>query len=290
MEILRVPPYSFEVDIQLAEENFEYEYTVQDLSDMSVISGDANSSNTGVLSVPIPSKYDGAYLVTVEDEETQVDVVRPYSLIVGETASDIADYTKNERLARAIIDSIIPEGFYYRKRVIETTGLGADYIPMWSNAKKLLKLYENNVLMFDSENPELYANHYGLTDDKTAIVELFSDRINRLEGALNIMPSAGSDLLDVKYIYKGFPRTFDYKIVVEDGYRNIPSDIKTATELLIEDIACGKMEYFKRYISDYKTDQFNLKLDGRAFEGTGNIIVDKILSKYAKSIRSVGVL
>jgi hypothetical protein len=290
LEILRVPPYNFEASIQVSEENFEYEYTVQDLSDMSVTSGVATSSSSGVLAVSVPSKYDGAYLITVDSEETQVDVVRPYSLIAGETASDIADYTKNERLARAIIDSIIPEGFYYRKRVIETTGLGADYIPMWSNAKKLLKLYENNVLMFDSENTEMYAHQYGLTDDKTAIVELYSERINRLEGAANILPSGGSDLLDVKYVYKGFPRTFDYKIVVEDGYRNIPSDIKTATELLIEDIACGKMEYFKRYISDYKTDQFNLKLDGRAFEGTGNIIVDKILSKYAKSIRSVGVL
>ena len=50
------------------------------------------------------------------------------------------------------------------------------------------------------------------------------------------------------------------------------------------------MEYYKRFISDYNTDQFKLKFDKSVFEGTGNLIVDKILSKYYRSISRPGVL
>jgi hypothetical protein len=78
--------------------------------------------------------------------------------------------------------------------------------------------------------------------------------------------------------------------VLEHGYKKIPNDIVRAAELLIEDISCGKLDYYKRYVSDYNTDQFKIKFDTRVFEGTGNILVDKILSKYAKSIRGLGVL
>ena len=86
------------------------------------------------------------------------------------------------------------------------------------------------------------------------------------------------------------PRTFDYKLILEVGHPNIPSDIVRAAELLTDDIACGKLEYYERYISSYNTDQFKLSFDKMVFEGTGNIIVDKILSKYAKSITTLGVL
>jgi hypothetical protein len=64
----------------------------------------------------------------------------------------------------------------------------------------------------------------------------------------------------------------------------------TAAETLIDDIVCGRLDYYQRYASQYSTDQFNVRLDDRVFEGTGNAIIDKILSKYSKSIRTVGVL
>jgi hypothetical protein len=70
----------------------------------------------------------------------------------------------------------------------------------------------------------------------------------------------------------------------------VPSDIVRAATLLIDDIKCGRNDYYQRYISAYNTDQFRLQFDKRVFEGTGNIVVDKILSKYAKSITRLGVL
>jgi hypothetical protein len=292
MEILRVPSYNLSVKVPVSEAATLYDYSITDMSDNSVTSGEATSDSDSEITVPLSSKYDTQYLISVDNEDFFYDVVRPYvdPNTKGTTASEIKEYAKNEELARAIIDSVVIEGFYYQKKVIETTGLGADYIPLWVDAKKLAKLYENNVLVYDCDNPELYEKSYGLSDDKTAIIEIYPDIINRSEGAPNFLPAASSDMLDLKYIYKGFPRTFDYTLVVEHGYRKIPSDIVRATELLVEDISCGKLDYYKRYIADYNTDQFKIKLDNRVFEGTGNILVDKILSKYAKSIRLLGVL
>ena len=292
MEVLRVPPYSLSVTIAVSSANTEYAYTLTDMSDNSVTTASVTSDSSSNVSIALPSNYDTQYLVNIDNEDNFYDAVRPYvdPNTKGTTASEIAEYASNEELARAIIDSVVIEGFYYKKKVIETTGLGADYIPLWVDAKKLLKLYENNTLVFDSSDPDSYEKSYGLSDDKTAIIEEYGDTINRYEGAPNFLPAASSDILDLKYIYKGFPRTFDYTLVVEHGYRKIPSDIVRATELLIEDISCGKLDYYKRYIADYNTDQFKIKFDSRVFEGTGNIIVDKILSKYAKSIRTLGVL
>jgi len=128
--------------------------------------------------------------------------------------------------------------------------------------------------------------------DKTrfGIQEMTSETINRNEAAPNLLPAAGSDMLDLNFVYRGFPRGFDYLVVGEFGYKKIPSDIVRATELLVEDIECGKLDYYKRYISDYNTDQFKIKFDAGVFDGTGNILVDKILSKYNKPIKTLGVL
>jgi hypothetical protein len=267
-----------------------YTQRVTDLADLSVTETGFTAEPGETLVRFLDGRYDTEYQVTITGAEGQVihdetyEVVRPYSdpRNKGETASDVANYTKNEELARAIIDSIVWGGFYYRKKTIETVGLGADYLPLWVDAKKIVAVYENNVLVQDRQ--------YEITKDKTSVQELYSGIYNRDEQAKNIIPAAMSDSIDNVYGYRGFPKGFDYKIVVESGYTSVPSDIVRATELLIDDISCGKLDYYKRYISDYNTDQFKIKFDGRVFEGTGNILVDKILSKYVKSIARPGVL
>lgn len=60
--------------------------------------------------------------------------------------------------------------------------------------------------------------------------------------------------------------------------------------MLIDDIKCGKLDYYKRYISAYNTDQFRIQFDKNMMSGTGNLLVDKILEKYITSITKPGVL
>jgi hypothetical protein len=292
MEILRVPSYTTDAVITVSSASTSYNYTVTDMADQSVTTGTTTSSSASKVTISLPSEYDGSYVVNVDSTDHYVDVVRPYvdPTTKGETATEIADYAKYESIARSIIDSVIIEGFYYKKKIIETTGLGADYIPLWVNAKKVLKLYENNVLLFDAADPEIYSTSYTITQDNTAIVEVYEGNLNRLESAQLIMPTSGSDIIDIKYIYRGFPRTFDYSVLLAVGYPNVPTDIVRAAELLTDDIACGKLDYVERYMKSYSTDQFKIGFDNRVFEGTGNFVVDKILSNYAKSITKLGVL
>ena len=292
MEILRLSSITPQATIDVTDPNTEYNYTILDLSDASKTTGIVTSDNNSEVALSFSKDYDSEYQVTIDGSEYYYTVVRPYvdPNTLGTTSTEIAEYTQHEELARAIIDAVVIEGFYYEKKVIEMTGVGADYLPMWLNVKKLNRLYENNVLVYDAANPNTDSVNYKLTDDKTAVTIDYDDQINRSESADLILPQAMSDLWDMKFGYRGFARTFDYVLHLEVGYKRIPSEITRAATLLIEDIKCGKLEYVERYIKDYNTDQFKIKFDDRVFEGTGNMIVDKILSKYAKSIRKIGVL
>ena len=298
MEILRVPPYAnISVDFVIPAGITSSTITVNitDMADLSVSTLTfLNKVSGNVLDISLPGKYDSSYRVeitknlgvsgeTILKDETY-EIVRPYvdPSTKAATASDIATYSLNEEIARAVIDSVIPEGFYYKKKVLHFTGTGADYLPIWDDVKKVLAVYENNKLVEDRQ--------YEVSLDKTAIIEKSSDNINRADSSPLVLPAAASDSLDPQFIYRGFGKTWDYLVTVEYGYTSVPSDIIRATEMLIHDIECGKLDYYKRFISSYNTDQFRIQFDKGLFEGTGNIIVDKILSKYAKSITKLGVL
>jgi len=295
MEILRILPYQ-DVNITFTIPaayvlNEAFVATITDLTDLSFTTKTVTDNANYVWTIGLSGKYDTDYRVVITDASSDVihdetyEIVRPYVVpsTLGTTASETAEYAKYEEIARAVIDSVIPEGFYYKKKTLEVVGLGADYIPLWWDAKRILNVYENNELVTDRT--------YEITKDKTAITEVAADRVNRNEQAPLILPAAGSDLVDANLPpLRGFPNGYDYKFVLEVGYSAVPSDIVRAATLLIDDIKCGRNDYYQRYISAYNTDQFRLQFDSRVFEGTGNIIVDKILSKYAKSITRLGVL
>ena len=298
MEILRVSPYAdISVDFVVPAGITSSTITVNitDMADLSVSTLTfLNKVSGNILNITLPGNYDSSYRVeivknlgvvgeTILKDETY-EVVRPYvdPSTKGTTASEIAAYALNEEIARAIIDSIVPEGFYYKKKVLHFEGSGSDFLPIWDDVKKVLSVHENNILVEDRE--------YEVTSDKTAIVEKSVDNINRAESAPLVLPAASSDSLDPQFVYRGFGRGWDYLIAVEYGHTIVPSDIARATEMLVHDLECGKLDYYKRFISSYNTDQYRIQFDKGLFEGTGNIIVDKILSKYAKSITKIGVL
>jgi hypothetical protein len=298
MEILRVSPYAevpvnFTIPAGIVDADITV--TITDMADLSISTSTFTESSSGeTLEISLPGKYDSSYRVDIvkdlgtSDEQILQDetyeIVRPYvdPSTKATTASDIAAYAINEEIARAVIDSVVPDGFYYKKKVLKFEGSGSDYLPIWDDVKKVLAVYENNMLVEDRQ--------YEVSPDKTAIIEKSTDNINRAESAPLVLPAAASDSLDPQFIYRGFGKTWDYRIVVEHGYTAVPSDIVRATEMLIHDIECGKLDYYKRFISSYNTDQYRIQFDKGLFEGTGNIIIDKILSKYTKSITKIGVL
>ncbi|NCV44667.1 MAG: hypothetical protein EBW15_07740, partial [Actinobacteria bacterium] len=154
MQILRVPPYNLSVTLNVGSASTEYDYTITDMADFSVIEDSVTSSTDSKAVISLSSKYDTEYKIEIDGDEYFIDVIRPYvnPNDHGSTASEVAAYASNEELARAIIDSVCDVEFYYKKKVIQTTGQGLDYLPIWVDAKKVLKVYENNVLLYDADD------------------------------------------------------------------------------------------------------------------------------------------
>ena len=306
MEILRVPPY----DDNVVKYTVPSGYTevdifarITDMADLSVSVLEFLESSSGdILNITLSGRYDNdyrveIYTVTVDETEELIDekfyeLIRPYvnPNTLGTTASDISEYTVLELVARSIIDTFVAEGFYNKKITIVGTGNGSDYFSLWNKAYRVFKVYENNELVYDRSTPNTNKYEYVITADKTAIQKVYPGQLNRYESTGPNLIAGRGDLGYYGYEGTGFPSNYDYTIVVDQGYLTVPADIEYASKLLIEDLKCGKLDYYKRYVTAYNTDQFRIQFDKTMFNGTGNFLVDKILEKYVKTITNPGII
>lgn len=308
MEVYRVPPYPITTTWELPIPNYTYTLYLEDLVDhsieLSTIESDANGKAEYVL--PLTKiQFDREFLIRFYDTEhehilyeSNLDIIRPYvdTTKLASTASEMAEYKMTELIARSIIDTKVGNGFYNHKLIMQGQGQGTDYYPLWEHAYRILKVYENDILVYDyeAEDPTTNLHQYAITLDNSAIyrynLENNGEIINRAESyPLNVVIGSG-DLAPYGLRLVDFPRGYDYTFVLDAGYKTVPPDIEQATLMLMEDIKCGKLEYFKRYMTAYNTDQFRIQFDKSMFEGTGNFIVDKILEKYETNITRLGVL
>jgi len=328
MQTLRLPPYPLTISYDVPLANTEYILVINESSrNVNDVTENIVSTSGAKLEYTLPDQfnsYDESYYLAIyeSDEglpadivvEDNLEIMRPYvnpitlaTTLGSGTATEINDYIKYEGLARAIIDSIVPGGFYYERSWYETNGNGTDYLGVWDRVYKIAKAYENNELVWDStQDPAaLFEWNYLLTKDKTAIIKEWNQQMTdsyvRAVGTPKGVPLGESDSI---YLYDTedspvtlavaagvtFPVTFNYLFSLETGYKVVPYDIQDAITMLIDDIKCGRMEYHKRYILDYSTDQYKIKIDKSALDGTGNILVDRILEKYITNFGTPGVL
>ena len=305
MEILRVSPYqtiAVNFVVPSGYNDVDIYARVTDMADLSVQSVEFLDSSTGDdLEISLPGRYDNDYRVEffkiVSGTEVLIyeefyKLIRPYvdPNTLGTTASEIAEYTTLELVARSIIDTFVPEGFYNKKVTIVGTGNGSDYFPLWEKVYRVFKVYENNELVYDRSTPDTNKYEYVITADKTAIQKVYAGQMNRYESTAQNLPIGRGDLGYYGYEGVGFPQGYDYTFVVDYGYITVPADIEHAQKLLIEDLKCGKLDYYKRYVTAYNTDQFKIQFDKTMFNGTGNFLVDKILEKYVKTIVKPGIV
>ena len=304
MQVLRVPPYPLTTTWTLPIANYEYVVYVEDLVDHSVQETVMVSDVNGKIEYELPRtqvEYDRKFLIRFYDSEHEhillednLDVIRPYVnpyTYGGSTASEIAEYERLELYARAIIDSHIVDGFYNEKHIVQGVGQGTDYYSIWEPVNRVLKVYENNILVYDIDTPESNLIQYKLTLDKSGIERYITETYNRVEqGQMSTLPAYGDLGHYGPERWVDFPKGYDFSFVLDVGYKTVPADVELATRLLMEDIQCGKLDYFSKYVSSYNTDQFKVQFDKKMLEGTGNMIVDKILDKYTLTISKPGLL
>lgn len=302
MEVVRKPPYPIVTTWKLPIANYEYVVYVEDLVDHSTEKTNIFSDANGILEYQIPLEklqYDRKFFIKFYDTEYEhtlyeenLDIIRPYTdpSLLGTTASEIEEYKMLELVARSIIDTQVVDGFYNEKHVVQTVGLGTDYFPVWEDLNKVLKVYENNLLVYDVEAPDDYEFTYVVTLDNSSIMRIETEQYNRSESRPIMLPVSPGNIAFYGYPGVAFPQGYDYTLVLDIGYKAVPPDIEYATKLLIEDLKCGKLDYYKRYVTSYNTDQFKIQFDKTIFDGTGNMIVDKIIEKYKKNITKIGIL
>jgi hypothetical protein len=303
MEILRVAENitsdGVEVTIQVPGDHTESDHvlSITDLSDFSILEQEIVTAGGESLTFYLDKNFDNSYDVELLLDGDVIfsesyEVVRPYldPYAVAETATEIAEIRKLERLSRAIIDSFLDNiDFYNKKAIYEVTGNGLDLIPVWKDVNKILKVYENNELVYDA-NAEENDFVFAITKDKSAIYRVVSGANNVIDARVPSLPVSPTDYVDLSLTRSTFRKGNDFAFVLDIGYKTLPSSVVDATEMLVDDLKCGRLDYFQRYVTSYNTDQYRIQFDKRVLEGTGNILVDKILEKYRKSITRVGVL
>lgn len=310
MEILRVPPYPIEASWDVPEANHDYLIYVEDVVDHSVETLAVTSNANAKVTYTLPRskvQYDRDFVFRVHDTDIDGEIVidsnltiyRPYvdPNMLGTTPSEVTEYKRLEIIARSIMDAYLGndsatgEGFYNHKLIVQGVGEGSDYFPIWHNPKKILKVYENNVLVYDVDTASDWATQYVITQNNSAIMRLQTGVYNRGEKAPANLPMATGDL---GYYGRGnmaaFPRGYDYVFVLDVGYKAVPPDVEQAAIMLIDDLKCGRNDYYRRFVTQYSTDQFDIKFDPKMLSGTGNLIVDKILDGYKGNVIKPGVI
>ena len=306
MEILRIPPYPIVTTWAVPEANTLYTVQVEDVVDHSIETSEitSNADSNIEYSLPVAKvQYDRDFAFRVIDSDTNIvvdsnlTVYRPYvdPHTLGTTASEIEEYKKLEIIARSIIDGYIGndsgtgEGFYNHKLVVQGVGEGTDYYPMWHNVKKVLKVYENNVLVFDADTAADWADQFVISMNNSAIMRLYSGVLNRNESKPLQLPRGYGDIGPYGGGGVGFARGADYIFVLDVGYKAVPPDVEIATAMLIDDIKCNRNEYYRNFMTKYKTDQFDITFDAQMLSGTGNLIVDKIIGSYRGNVLKPGI-
>lgn len=305
---MRVPPYPLVTTWNLPDANYGYIVYVEDLVDHSIEEQTITSDANGIVLYELPLtkvEFDREFLIRFYDAEHQhiiyednLSIIRPYvnPADLGSTPSEIKEYAMYEVIARSIIDTFINDGFYNHKSILQAQGNGTDYMPVWRMANRVLKVYENNVLIYDKDAIDPATNMYdfSITLDNSAIQKVSNQEYNRISQTLpdQTLPISRGD---VQYTFErktggAFQLGADYLFVLDEGFRAIPPDVSTATTMLINDLKCGNLDYAKRYINSYDTDQFTIKFDANVFTGTGNMIVDRMLDKYTRGTLKVGVI
>lgn len=309
MEILRVPPYPIVTTWDVPNADTQYLIYVEDVVDHTVETETVTSSSDAKITYTLPRskvQFDRDFFFRVHETDIDGEIVvdsnltvyRPYvdPNTLGTSASEIAEYKRLEIIARSIIDAYLGndsangEGFYNHKLIIQGVGDGTDYYPIWHAPKKILKVYENNVLVYDSDTPNDWDVVYAIAANNSAIIKVIDGEYDRREKAPNNLPIGVGDLGFGRKYGVGFPKGTDYTFVLDVGYKAVPPEVEIATTMLIEDLKCGRNEYYQNFVSQYKTAQFDIKFAPQYFSGTGNMIVDKILDNHKGSVFKPGII
>lgn len=274
---------SIEASFNVPQASATYIISYQDLNTYDTFSSSAVSNSSKEVTFTLDSRYliyTGTLDVNVMTSASSIvmadgiDIVKPYcdiSSLSNKLGITTAQTIQSEKVARKIIESEAGKFGFVRKQK-EVYGMGMDYLPIDEPIQKLYYLYENGELIYDYEDSTL--QDYKISVDRTSIVTA-ANPVNKME-----YQRVWRD----RFLDTDFTSGFDYIVDADFGYRVVPEDVQEACELLIQDIASNNLRYVNRYITEFDNNEFKIKFADGFQSGTGNLIADKILSRYKNRI------
>lgn len=266
-----------------------YNISMIDQNSLKVTTSTGTSNGSGVLTITLPidyTKYDGwfaleisqgsnvVYLDTVTATRPYVEASKIVSYVLPKviTTDQAIEY---ERIARYLINSIIGFSFEFVRKDVHLVGNGTDFLPTDERITKIFSVKENNETIWVEGEDYPFGPFVGLH----SVARSYGDETaNRLEYKI-VWNNRGG--------YPDFVENSDYVLDAEIGWQVVPQDIQEATLMLVNDIVCGTNRYTNKYIDAFGSGAGRIDYFREAIRGTGNLIVDNILSKYIlESVRA----
>jgi hypothetical protein len=262
--------------------NTLYNISMIDQNTLKVTTSTGTSNGSGVLTINLPidyTKYDGWFALEISQGSNvvymdTVTATRPYvepSKVVSYVlpkviTTDEAVYY--ERIARYIINSIIGFSFEFTRKELHLVGNGTDFLPTDERITKIYSVKENNETIWTDGEDEPFKPFVGLYN---VVKDYGTEAANRLEYKV---------VWNNRYGYPEFVENYDYVLDADVGWQVVPQDIQEATLMLVNDIVCGNNRYTNKYIDSFGSGAGRIDYFRESIRGTGNLIVDNILSKY----------
>lgn len=288
--------------------NVNYHVRLTNMSTAADADTTIMSDPQGFVTISIPDfyyfgNYDSWYSLTIRegtesgpvalsDTITRVRQYAPTDKIVTYMKGKVgpAEAVEYESIARMLINAIVGFDFDFRLDSRGYTGNGTDVLVLDTRLHKPLGLMENNVQIWSE--PLGWTNGESQTAIPTTrgggyIFEI-SDEGEVIRPEFNRMEFPRT--WDTRFQSPMFIENKDYVIYGEWGWPVVPEDIQRATLLLVSDIACGTNRYSNKYIDSFTNGTNRVDYFKEVIRGTGNLLVDNILSKYTQEALRVRAL
>lgn len=209
-------------------------------------------------------------------------IIRPYvtaSRIRSLASIDngVSDDTliKQERKARYFLQSHIGIDFSKRYTSMVVYGMNSDILSLPTPIIRADKIYEDDILIYDNTSTGPFNElEFSVepSQSKTRIKIINSDEFGR-----SVQEFPDMHLIPIDGTFK---KDTQYRIVGAFGYQYVPSNIEQATALLVEDYLCNDFGIRNKNISKLSNDSYDITYSSNSATGTGNLLVDKLISDY----------
>lgn len=216
-----------------------------------------------------------------------VSLVRPYVTadvlaeelgltIVTGTPADTSEVKRStlekwERQARMFINSKIDEKIRLQYKTVSVIGEDTDYLYLDGHRiESYDKIIKDDEVVYDSQEDINLLSYTLVSSNSKLQLKPYLSGYNLDEG------KAMAALADPGY----FERGSVYSVRGEYGWKNVPEQIREATIILVDDMRCNDWSYRNKGLKSVKNDSFDIEYTDSIFSGTGNLLVDSLLSEF----------